>query len=115
MIETILPYIAPAITGVATYFATRGKYKKDLKAMEVATHSNQSDVVSKNLELYQNMLDDIEQRYEEQIRKRDAQISVLEGKVKELNKLVSDLNEQQDDEVRRFERQIEELRNKLNE
>lgn len=73
--------VSPLITWV---FVKRHYQKRDLKDKDVIIESNQSDVVSKNLDLYQKMLDDIEMRYEEKLKKRDLEIEFLEKEVAEL-------------------------------
>lgn len=68
--------------------------KRDLKDRDVNTESNQSEIVSKNLELYQRMLDDIEKRYEERLFKSDKEKEELELEIKELKKLVQKLQDE---------------------
>jgi len=88
-ISTLLSLILiPLITWL---FTKRHFQKKDLKDRDVNTESNQSEIVSKNLELYQRMLDDIEKRYEERIFKSDKEKEELEMIILELQTIIKDL------------------------
>ena len=102
--ERILMILGP----VATWFFTKRPFQeKDLKKEEIAIETSSSEVVSKNLMIYQAMLDDIEKRYQQQLRDRDIEISSLRktngimkieisdlnSKVDELSKTVAELNE----------------------
>jgi len=86
--------IYPSLSGVVIWFVSKKRYQeKDLKDRDVNTESNQSEIVSKNLELYQRMLDDIEKRYEERIFKSDKEKEELEQIIKELKQIISELEQ----------------------
>ena len=86
--------IITLITIPITWY-TKERYftKRDLKDRDVNIESNQSEIVSKNLELYQRMLDDIEKRYEEKIFKSDREKEQLEQIIKELNIIIDELKQ----------------------
>lgn len=68
-----------------TWLLTKRHFQKaEVKQAEASAEEKQADVIVKNLEIYQNMLDDIEKRYEVKLLQRDNEIVFLEGKVKEL-------------------------------
>lgn len=117
--------LAP-ITGLIIWF---GKdkliFKKDLKDRDINTESNQSEIVSKNLELYQRMLDDIEKRYEERIFKSDKEKQELEKIILELKEIIkelkqallesNDLNHELELKTKRFVNEIINLKDRLKE
>lgn len=92
--------------------------KRDLKDRDVNTESNQSEIVSKNLELYQRMLDDIEKRYEERIFKSDTDREELEAIIKELKITIKELEEiiyDLEAKSKRFTNEIINLKQRLKE
>ena len=83
--------LAP-VTGLIIWFGKdRLTFDKDLKDRDNTIESSQSEIVSKNLELYQRMLDDIEKRYEERIFKSDKEKEELEVVIIDLKIIISDL------------------------
>ena len=82
-IELVLLLISNPLTWV---FTSRHMKKREIKEKDVNIEQSQSEVVSKNLELYQRMLDDVENRYQENIKKRDIEIQRLEQEVLEWKK-----------------------------
>lgn len=79
------------------WFATKRHYQaRALKKEDINNESNQSDVVSKNLELYQRMLDDVEKRYETRIAKQNHIIALQDQEIKELRARVRALENNQE-------------------
>lgn len=90
--------------------------EKDLKDRDNNIESNQSEIVSKNLELYQRMLDDIEKRYEERILKSDKEIEDLEQIIIELKFTITeleDLNNEIKLKALKFNNEIINLKNRI--
>lgn len=84
--------IITIITIPITWLVSKRHFqKRDLKKEDITIESNQSEIVSKNLDLYQRMLDDIEKRYENRIFKSDAERLKLEKDIKNLKLLVQEL------------------------
>jgi hypothetical protein len=77
----ILTTIGIPITWVVT---KKHFQKRDLKDRDVSTESNQAEVISQNLGLYQLMIDDIKKRYNEEIQEAYGKIDSLEAIIKEL-------------------------------
>lgn len=78
--------------GFLTYFAyTKHMNKKELISKDIEIESDKSQVIVKNLEIYQNMIDDLEKRYEDKLKQRDAEIEFLETKIKSLELRIRDL------------------------
>lgn len=99
--------IVAILSPIIAWFITKRHYQtRDLKKQDVGISSDHSSLMSKNLELYQKMLDDIEFRYEEKIKKRDLEIQLLE---KELDIL----KRQRLEERIEFEKEIDDLRDKI--
>lgn len=83
--------LIPISTLVTWFFTKRSFEKKDLKLKDVNIDSSSSEVVSKNLEIYQRMLDDVDERYQTQLKNRDLEIKLLEQENANLKIKVSDL------------------------
>jgi len=127
--EWLLNNIFQIITllGIPITWFVKDRYftKKDLKDRDVNTESNQSEIVSKNLELYQRMLDDIEKRYEERLFKSDREREELENIIKELKQIIkeleqalaesTELNHQLEIKTKRFVNEIINLKARLKE
>lgn len=82
VLVTILQYSPIGIiSGIITWFASKRYFQKiELKKAETEAEGTVSDVLSRNIGIYQNMLDDLEKRYEERITKLDGEIKEIEGK-----------------------------------
>tara|TARA_R110000772_G_scaffold10312_1_gene33037 strand:+ start:526 stop:816 length:291 start_codon:yes stop_codon:yes gene_type:complete len=80
--------IAPGVylfTLVVTWFLTKRHFQvKDLELKDKDIESQSSDNISKNIKIYQDMLDDIEARYDASILRRDKQIKQLKLEVQNL-------------------------------
>lgn len=93
------------ITGALGWFFTKRHFEsRELKEADISINSNSSDVVSKNLELYQRMLDDIEDRYQAKVSSRDIEIKKLEQENAELKISVSDLSGRVDNLIKEITR-----------
>jgi uncharacterized protein YukE len=109
--------ISLPVIAISTWFF-KGRFidKKDMKDRDNTIESNQSEIVSKNLELYQRMLDDIEKRYEERILKSDKEIEELEQIIIELKftiKELEDLNNELKLKASKFNNEIINLKNRI--
>lgn len=100
--EKIAIILGPVVTWI---FTKRPFQKKDLEEKEVNISISASDVISRNLQLYQKMLDDIEERYQKQLKDRDLEISRLEKENVKLQEKVDDLSYQ----VKRLMNHVKEL------
>jgi hypothetical protein len=97
--NSLIALIVTGITGgISWYFVKRHFQKKELKEVDASIDSTTSDNVSKNLILYQTMLDDVVQRKDaeiaslrEDLLKRDVIIERLEEGLKKLKKRVEEL------------------------
>tara|TARA_R110000850_G_scaffold84920_3_gene182279 strand:- start:202 stop:585 length:384 start_codon:yes stop_codon:yes gene_type:complete len=106
----------PVIAIITWFFKGKIMNEKDLKDRDNNIESNQSEIVSKNLELYQRMLDDIEKRYEERILKSDKEIEDLEQIIIELKftiKELEDLNNEIKLKALKFNNEIINLKNRI--
>ena len=98
-------FISLPITGALGWFFTKRHFEsRDLKEADISINSNSSDVVSKNLELYQRMLDDIEERYQAKVNSRDVEIKNLEKENTQLKITVSDLSGKVDNLIKEITR-----------
>ncbi len=102
IITIILPLIG--WFGSKKYFQDR-----ELKSKDIENDSGISEVLHKNLNLYQRMLDDIEERYEDKLAKRDIDIENLENKVESLDTEIILLEE----EISDLETKISKLKAKI--
>tara|TARA_R110000772_G_scaffold62241_1_gene139995 strand:+ start:2772 stop:3155 length:384 start_codon:yes stop_codon:yes gene_type:complete len=106
----------PVIAIFTWFFKGKVMNEKDLKDRDNNIESNQSEIVSKNLELYQRMLDDIEKRYEERILKSDKEIEDLEQIIIELKFTITeleDLNNEIKLKALKFNNEIINLKNRI--
>jgi thymidylate synthase len=106
----------PVIAIFTWFFKGKVMNEKDLKDRDNNIESNQSEIVSKNLELYQRMLDDIEKRYEERILKSDKEIEDLEQIIIELKFTITeleDLNSELKLKALKFNNEIINLKNRI--
>lgn len=95
------------LSNIVIWFATKRHFqKRKLKMQDISISSDQTDLVYKNIELYQKMIDDIETRYQENIKKRDQEIAELEEELR-LMKI------ERDKERTKFEQEIASLRYQL--
>lgn len=76
------------------YFTKRHFQKIDLKKANTEAEGLSSDVIVKNLDIYQKLLDDIEKRYEEKLIKRDLEIKILEARCEEFKKRIEALEKE---------------------
>ena len=103
--------IGTVIIPLVAWFGSKRYFQaKDLKSKDIENDSGISEVLNKNLDLYQRMLDDIEERYENTLSKRDEEIKVLEGKAVDLDTEIKLLKE----EIEDLEIKIAKLKVKIN-
>lgn len=85
IVEILKTLALSSPVGIITWFFTkRNMEKAQVKQAQASAEGTQADVIVKNLEIYQNMLDDVEKRYEVKLAQRDNEILYLETKIKEL-------------------------------
>ena len=77
--EKIAIVVAPVLTWL---FKTRVYDKLELKQKEVSVRSDGANVVEKNLDLYQEMIDDMDKRHKEQLDRKEREISKILNKQK---------------------------------
>ena len=82
---------ASPITLITWFFTKRHFQKVELKKETTEAESLSSDVIVKNLDIYQKFLDDLEKRYEEKLAKRDLEIERLESEVEKLKLRIQEL------------------------
>ena len=75
--EKIAIVVAPILTWL---FKTRVYDKLELKQKEVSVRSDGANVVEKNLDLYQEMIDDIDKRHKEQLDRKEREIEKILNK-----------------------------------
>lgn len=102
----IVIIIIPAITWLGY---NRFIQQREIKSKDIDNDFGISEVLHKNLNLYQRMLDDIEERYESKLNKRDSDIKNLENKVNSLDNEIILL----EDEIFELEAKIERLKCKI--
>lgn len=94
IIENLFQIISLVITPILVWFLTKKHFqKRDLKDRDVSTESNQAEVISQNLGLYQIMIDDIRKRYNEEIQDAYNKIDALENIIKDLREVNKLLDE----------------------
>ncbi len=77
-LPVISTLLVPVSAIVTWYYVKRHFQARELKLKDVSIESNTSEVVSKNLELYQRMLDDLDERTQEALKKAYERIKELE-------------------------------------
>jgi len=83
--QNLFEIIGMTLIPLITWFVTKRHFqKRDLKDRDVNIELNQLEILSKNLDLYQRMLDDVETKYEERAFKSDAEKEELEKTIEEL-------------------------------
>jgi chaperonin cofactor prefoldin len=81
--------------GLLTWYFTKRHFQKiDLKKATTEVEGLSSDVIIKNLDIYQNLLDDVERRYEVKLEKRDLEIKILENRCEEFKKRIEALEKE---------------------
>ena len=81
--------------GIITWYLTKRHFQKaELKKVNTEVEGLSSDVIVKNLGIYQNLLDDIEKRYELKLAKRDLEIKMLESRCEEFRKRIDALEKE---------------------
>ena len=90
--ETLI-FLSPIVSWLLT---KRHFEQKELEQKEIDINSSSSDVVSKNLNLYQKMIDDLEQRQVSQLERRDQEIEILRQENASLKIQISHLQNQLD-------------------
>lgn len=84
-IKDNIQFIYVIISSLLAWFFTKRHFQnRELKSKDIHIDSQSSDLIQKNLSLYQNMIDDIERRYEEKIARLDAEILKLEDEISRL-------------------------------
>ena len=82
---TLVALLGSPASMVLTWFLTKRHFqKRDLALKDKDIEESTSDIISKNIKIYQDMLDDIEHRYEVKLKQRDEEINALHKVVKEL-------------------------------
>ena len=90
-IDLILKLSGP-IGMILTFIFTKRHFQKvELKKAESEVDNNIADVMTKNIGIYQNMLEDVEKRYEEKLSKRDEEIKYLESEIEKLKARITEL------------------------
>lgn len=89
--DQIAVWLTPIGLVLTWLFTKRHFQKKNLKLKDGEIEDQGANVVSKNLKIYQNMLDDIEKRYEAKLAQRDLEIKLLNEKIDKLIKKVAKL------------------------
>ena len=85
ILDALKAIVISSPVSLITWFFTK-RYFQDaqLKEANARAEGTQADVIVKNLEIYQNMLDDVERRYEAKLLQRDTEIEYLENKIRDL-------------------------------
>lgn len=103
--------ISLPLTGALGWFFTKRHFEtRELKQADISIDSSSSDVVSKNLDLYQRMLDDVEERYQMKLSLRDIEIDNLEKENATLKIEVSNLSGKIDELVKQITRMDEQIK-----
>lgn len=89
LVENVESIISPLIVGVITWLFSKRHYQtRELKSQDL-------DILSKNVAAYQNLLDDLDKRYEERIQRLEAyykeEIATLEKHIVKLENELKDL------------------------
>lgn len=93
------------VSAIITWFLKDRLFqKKDLKQKDLELDSSSSEIVSKNLEIYQRMLDDVDERYKIQLKNRDLEIQLLTKENAELKIQVGDLTNKVEELVKQVKR-----------
>ena len=98
----ITDYIATIISlilaPIATwFFITKPYQKKDLESKDIDNDANKVSIISQNLDIYQRMLDDVEQRAEAKFEKLYKEIDDLEKENDKLRDRVKILEKKLDE------------------
>lgn len=64
-------WFAGVIGTVVAFFGGKKLRERELKEKDVSIESNQTIILSENLKLYQTMLDDIDNRYDKNLKKTE--------------------------------------------
>lgn len=92
--EYIIQSILTFIIAFFTFLFTKKKYQNaEISKINIETESSVSDTIVKNLGIYQKMLDDLDERHQENILKRDQEIKLLESNIENLKNRVKYLEE----------------------
>lgn len=75
---------------LAWFFTKRHFQHRELKKLDQENQLTSSDIIHRNLEIYQKMLDDVESRYEEKLKKRDDEYKTLEKELEEVKRRLKD-------------------------
>ena len=75
--EKIAIIVAPILTWI---FKTRVYDKLEVKQKEVSVRKDGANVVEQNLELYQEIIDDMDKRHKEQLDRKDREIAKILNK-----------------------------------
>lgn len=81
--ENILLLIAPITSVFVWIFAKRHYQKLDLKEKSVNINDISTDVLLKNFTLHLKMIDDIERRYEAELKKSEVKMKEMEDRYEE--------------------------------
>ncbi|MFC6858793.1 hypothetical protein [Zunongwangia atlantica] len=82
----LLPFVVPIATLLLGVYKDKIFEKLNLKAKEKEVDLSSTDVIEKNLQLYQTMLDDYAKRKEAEDKIQVKRIECLEGKIEKVGK-----------------------------
>ena len=67
----LITIIAPLVSSLVTWYLTKRKFQKTQE------EETRTAILAQNLDIYQDMLNDLEARYRQQIKERDEYIKEL--------------------------------------
>jgi predicted RNase H-like nuclease (RuvC/YqgF family) len=92
ILKNLSTIITMVVAPIITWFVITKPYqKKDLEKRDIENDASQVVVISQNLDIYQRMLDDMEQRSEAKFQKLYKEIEALEKEKEALKSRVKQL------------------------
>lgn len=83
--------LTTTLPGIVSWFIIKRHFqKRELKQADANIDTTTSDVVSKNLDLYQRMLDDIDERYQFSLQEHKKEIQELKQELEKVIKGIAD-------------------------
>jgi len=97
-------FVGPILTW---FIITKPHQKTDLKTKETLTQMTQTDVVAKNLKIYQTLIDDIDAQHEKRYKeiKKQHQIEIIEI-TKKHHKVLQELHDEYKNEINKLRQLI---------
>jgi len=81
----VILVVTPIVAGIITwYFTSRHIDKKNLKLKDSEIENSGLDVILKKIKIYQDLLNDIEERCNSEMKKKNIEIQKLKDKLKEV-------------------------------